>query len=1160
MSKRRAPPHPHGHSILRSAGFLGVAVFVVLSAIHLALVRYRFDARLDSELDKDLNAFVTAYNGAINHFNEQADFILDEILANPEVTRALFEFRTASDDSQRAAIRNRLQGAMQAFYLRLQKHGIKQLHFHSAESTSILRMHRPDRWGDSLLGVRHTVEEANSRLLPVAAFEEGRVFNGMRFVYPLFHDGVHVGSVECSFSTEAIRWYADRIDASRRSIFLIRKDAVLSKVFLEYQTNYTEWIFDSELMLESNAWVTQRTILPSLEPSQLAALHDPIRKAWASLRDSEVPATANFAALNSHWILFVQPVYNILGERVAAYVGMSESPTLATLSHQQLLTNSTGLLVIALISAFLASGFQVWRNARYSSQLYDLQLQRIAEHVPGMICEFRFWPDSRKIALPFVSPAIESIFQTTAGAVREDATPALERIHADDRPNVIDGIRQSAESMNPWRAEFRVVLHNGTIEWREAFGTPRAEPDGSITWHGFVTDITERRHIEAALQEQREITRFILEEAIGGYWDWNLSDNSEYLSPRFKAMFGYADDELENSPEAWMRLIHPDDLRIIMQNFERHVASAGQIPFYTEARYAHKDGSTVWMICVGKVIEWDAEHQPVRMVGCHIDITDRKQAEAALVQRNAELDAARRSAEDANRAKSAFLATMSHEIRTPLNAIIGMASILSEANLPEQERGFADTIAQSGDALLALINDVLDYSKIEAERLELAQEPFALLELCETPLNIIAKAAADKHLELNFHINPQAPARLLGDAGRLRQVLLNLLSNAVKFTECGAISLRVDAQSDADARTCALAVSVEDSGIGIEPENIERLFQPFTQVDSSTTRRFGGTGLGLTISQRIVQQMGGTIAVHSEVGVGSRFAFTLNLPIDDAHPIFAARTEPLSGEPAVLLLHSAAGQNGLTRAFLDALNAQTHAFTDPTAAADFLTTAQRPPFAAIIDATLFKTPPQPDELRAILLSRQVPLIAVFPDLHGAKRLPHVANLTPHHLTHPLTFDAVAALLHSLQGKQSPQGKEANATPPAPPPASKNLHILIADDNLVNRRVLEVALAQMGHRTSSCTNGREAVDATRADNFDLILMDVEMPVLDGISATREIIAFFEAEGTPRPLIFALTANALPEHRHACIDAGMDDYLAKPVKPAQLAARINAAFKA
>ncbi len=368
------------------------------------------------------------------------------------------------------------------------------------------------------------------------------------------------------------------------------------------------------------------------------------------------------------------------------------------------------------------------------------------------------------------------------------------------------------------------------------------------------------------------IFEFLQAGSLDGIWYWDVErQEQEWMSPRFKELFGYRDDEVPNTSAWWMENIFPEDRAVALENFGRHLADASH-PYDQIVRYRHRNGSTVWVRCRGLAIR-DARGEAIRLLGCHTDVTALKRAEEDLRRQAAELREARDAAERASNAKSTFLANVSHEIRTPLNGVIGMAELLRDTDLDAEQREQVSAIRESAEALLEIINDILDFSKIEAGRLVAEPRPFRLRERLGTLVKAFAPRLHGRDVTLAADIAPDAPDALVGDARLLRQVLANLLSNAVKFTERGAITLRARLREQAGDEVI-LEFEVGDTGIGIPAEKQRVIFEEFVQADASTTRRYGGTGLGLAIATRLVDALGGEIDLTSEPGAGSTFRIT----------------------------------------------------------------------------------------------------------------------------------------------------------------------------------------------------------------------------------------------------------------------------------------------
>ena len=634
------------------------------------------------------------------------------------------------------------------------------------------------------------------------------------------------------------------------------------------------------------------------------------------------------------------------------------------------------------------------------------------------------------------------------------------------------------------------------------------------------------------------------------------------VNPVWERVLGWSESDLTSRP--YMDFIHPDD-----RDATRAVAKQlgeGRELVYFENRYFHKDGTIRWLV-------WNVAPFPEQRVlyGAARDITERKAADQTmeryrhdleishgeLAQLVKELEVAKRKAEEAAETKSAFLANMSHEIRTPLNAILGMTALALKTSLSDEQQDYLTTVQSSGEALLEIINDILDFSKIEARGLDLDLTEFSLRETVGDAAKVLALRASEKGIELAVDIAANVPDPLVGDPGRLRQVLLNMLGNAVKFTSRGEVVLEVS-MGRPTADKAALLFSVRDTGIGIDPEKLDQIFQPFTQADSSTTRRYGGTGLGLTIARKLVDLMGGQLWVESAVGKGSTFHFTAVFDRDRASTMAVSeRPSALEGLRVLIV-----DDNSTNRRILEEMLTSWH--MRPTAVAD----------STLALATLRESL-RAERFHVVISDCQMPEVDGFALAHVIKndeqlgRTPIVMLTSVGHpqeaarcrqigveaiLTKPVKHSDLLEALSFSVGVSTRQPVEEEALLERP---RRRLRVLVAEDNPVNQKLVATLLSKRGHEVSTVENGREAlaaIDDRNRERFDVVLMDVQMPEMGGLEATRAIRAAEDPTAARLPIV-ALTAHALKGDRERCLEAGMDGYLAKPIDVNQLIATVE-----
>ncbi len=651
--------------------------------------------------------------------------------------------------------------------------------------------------------------------------------------------------------------------------------------------------------------------------------------------------------------------------------------------------------------------------------------------------------------------------------------------------------------------------------------------------------INQRKLAEKALRESEERFRGIVENAPVGYCELEPNGWVTFANDEACAILGYSRERL-----AGMRLqeLAGGESRALLEGQFDRVLAAGETARNVEWVLLRADGKRRFAES-SIAIQRDDRGRPVGLSVFFRDVTERRRAE--------ELLRAKLAAEAANRTKGEFLASMSHEIRTPLNAIVGLVDLLVKTDLRPEQREDLDVVRASAYALLSLINNLLDFSKIEAGKLELQEIPFEPERFVEETVKIAAVKAHNKGIELAFRIDPAVPQRLLGDPDRLRQVLLNLVDNAVKFTERGEVVVRVGVREIAAGRAL-MHFAVRDSGIGIPPERQKRIFKAYDQGDPAVSRRYGGTGLGLAVSARLVGLMGGRIGVKSEPGKGSLFAFTARLGIPG--PGAAAET-PLSAPPAlrrVLLVEDNEAARRITGEIL-ARAGIGHLAAADAGEAKRLLSGPGVPDAVILDSDL---PGEDGFALAAWLRRErgfagpIVMLLTFKNL---KRKPECDALgVEAAIVKPYGF---TGLVHALSEAAAGAGRRPEPERPAaaPPPAKEtmpSLRLLVAEDTPFNQKFILRLLERWGLSAVLAADGREALARFAEEPFDAVLMDVQMPEMDGLEAAAAIRKLEAQTGRPRTPIIAMTAHAVQGDRERCLAAGMDDYLPKPIDAAAL----------
>ena len=737
----------------------------------------------------------------------------------------------------------------------------------------------------------------------------------------------------------------------------------------------------------------------------------------------------------------------------------------------------------------------------------------------------------------YVSPASERILGYTPEEVI--GTSWVAYLHPDDRAKEKEAATRLLAGEQSITLTTRARHKHGHYVWLETLITAVIDEHSGWSVFSVSRDVTERKRVETELKESRQFLTSLVSNVAGAIYrcandsDWTM----QFISEEIQAISGYpVADFIDNAVRTYDSLIFAEDRDEAHAAVDAAVAAG--TPYMIEYRIINADGAIVWVHERGCGV-FAEDGDLLCLDGSIFDNTEQKLTEEALQQ-------ARAQAEAATIAKSEFLANMSHEIRTPMNAIIGMTGLVLDSELSAEQREFVETVRNSGDSLLNIINDILDFSKIEAGKLEIEATRFNVRECVEASLDLVAASANAKGLELVASIDPSVPNVVFGDVTRVRQILVNLLANAVKFTSEGEVVVHLESRPLGSERH-EFYVTVQDTGIGIADDGLDRLFKSFSQVDGSTTREYGGTGLGLAISRRLAELMGGRMWVQSELGVGSRFQFTLQVNAAHEQPDDAAIGVRVEGRRMLIVDDNATNRRVLS------LQAKSWGMDCEAAetgreALHWLRAGRRFD-VAVLDM-------QMPAMDGIQLGREIRRLQDHDDMP----LVMLTSLGRHEeatdkigfaafLQKPIKSSSLYnALVGVLDGRAEPLSVKSNASLDSKMASRHPLRILVAEDNAVNQKVAISMLARMGYTCEIANNGREAVLAVQNSAYDVVLMDVLMPELDGIQASQAIRALTDLETQPR--IIAMTANAMEGDRETCLRAGMNDYVSKPVRVQEL----------
>ncbi|MEZ5874772.1 MAG: PAS domain-containing protein [Hyphomicrobiales bacterium] len=749
----------------------------------------------------------------------------------------------------------------------------------------------------------------------------------------------------------------------------------------------------------------------------------------------------------------------------------------------------------------------------------------------------------------FVSDSIKRLFGCTPAEYLADPYLWRKHVHPDDVPRINAWVDVMFE--NDTRSiEYRIRRPDGSYFWvHDRQQTVRDENGEPVEIAGSWTDVTERKEAEVAREAARERIDMLLCAAPVVIYSFKVEGDyaPTFVSASIKPILGYEPEEYLEHADFWRDHVHPDDLPDVEAKQEQLFETGDHA---VEYRFRRKDGSYCWLSDEQHLIR-DEEGRPAKVVGSWSDIDARKKAELAFEAAQVELEKATQAALEANEAKSVFLANMSHEIRTPMNAIIGLSHLALKTDLTPRQRDYVLKIKSSGQHLLGIINDILDFSKIEAGKLSIETIDFDLDKVLENVGNLISEKASAKGLELIFDVEPSVSDNLRGDPLRLGQILINFCNNAVKFTDAGEITVQVQVLEDTD-ECQLLEFSVSDTGIGMTKEQIDRLFRAFEQADASTTRKYGGTGLGLAISKQLTELMGGSVKVDSVPGKGSVFCFTARLGKGTSTPRPRLLQSDLRGRRVLVI-----DDNSHARAVLAGM------LTNMTFTADEAASGEE----AL--EMLGQASDRDSQYEIAFIDWQMPGLDGIETgkriqaLPGVKRPPHLVMVTAYGreevlrqaeesgfenvLIKPVTSSILFDTAVEVLGGDSERAESDQTEPTYEVDRLRGTRILLVEDNEINQEVALGQLEDAGAFVDLASNGEEAIRMIEKNEYDVVLMDMQMPVMDGVAATRILRSDRRFVDLP---IVAMTANALASDRELCLEVGMNDHVAKPIDPHQL----------
>ncbi|GAB6037530.1 hypothetical protein JCM15519_20890 [Fundidesulfovibrio butyratiphilus] len=1123
-----------------------ITFFVIMCGIIAFLLYSNKTQKERAHFSEQLSNLDIAYRASVRMYRLAMDGLFANRINQPDVLDLVARAEDATP-SERNLIRGKLYRRLEPAYRSMQAQNLRQMHFHLADGSSFLRFYLPDRYGDTPTDDRPLILLSNASHNVLFGFEIGRTTGGFRYVYPLWSQGRFLGSVEMVMTSKAIRDAMAELDPSREFLFLLSRPLADRLLLPEQRELYADATLHPGYLVEANNENLENSP-PSLSEA-VSSLNNKLRTSQsvqnAMAQGLSVATSAETNGVS--YSIVILPLKDVKGHISGYIVSYAPDPVVKNFTVEFYLFLSGSLIALALISILLA------RLRERSQALKSEQSRKTAMF--NALAEGAYVQDDQGV-ITEVNPAASHILGYSYDEFIGQSAHELLHRHEDNDclPREQCPFYLKIHAGEPYDSTETFRHKDGRLLLVEVASRPILK-EGEATYSiSAFHDVTHRMEIERELRESEELQRSVME---------SLPIGMVIIDPKTRVI------EQVNSAAAFMFGAPPEAIcghrchqfLCPANEYACPIGDLGQTVDNSDRLMIRADGSEIPVLKTVTVISLRGEP---KYLECLVDISARKDAEDNLIKVNKELELAIAKAERlaekaaaASTAKSNFLANMSHEIRTPLNGVISMLNLLEETRLTNEQHEFLNMAGTSAESLLAVINDILDFSKIEAGHLELLSQPFDLELETHRLMALFASRANEKDLELLERFDPAAPRTVVGDKLRLRQVLSNLLSNAIKFTEYGHVFLDVQKIFLDEARL-GLRFVVEDTGIGIPEEKLGDIFDQFTQVDESAARRFGGTGLGLAICRHLVEMMGGTLQVKSTYGEGTTFFFDITLPLGEEKRERSAELPFLHGIRILVVDPSPINR----RICSDLFNTWgvAHDLTDGVSSAWKQIEASLES-ASTYDCVLLDHSPGHlsdfDFIKAFqqdarFLQTRIILIASLGVHEEAPWIDHPGVCTV--LTKPFSasdlYNALRSCIAEIADHEewTGVGEQDAGMAFLDSQDAPRLQVLLVDDHPINRKAGSLLLTRLGCDVTMADNGAKALELVRERSFDMVFMDVQMPVMDGFEATRAIRRL-GGRFSSLPII-ALTANALEGDKERCLRAGMTDYLCKPMQKQDL----------